>query len=613
MKARLPEAAGGRPGHAGRSGPASFSGPSSRMKTGDAAGAGALVSGALGAALLAMALLLAPGVAWGQNVCAGTYSISTDSSITCGDQAWDRIDHVVSGSASLTITAPGGPATVFSGTTTTPGLRINAAANTSDGDYTIRLGTQGAVRVTGSGRGVDIDKLGGAGTATVEVGSAVTIGSSTSSVGEHGIRVRGGSDGVTITNAGTIYATYEGIDAAMGGAGTLRVTHSGAITSTSSTNSPGMLLVSNGAGPMLVTTSGDVTATTSTQRGINMRAEGDGAMTLTATGGTITSAAEGISIESRGTGDVTIRGTDANTGPTITSSGSHGIQVYKTSAATAGDISITTTGGSIDGQGGNGIRAHWQTYAAGNGGISVTVGAGASVTGSAVGVYVANGGSGLMVERKYTPEYGEGIESGEDPGEPDELVAAMHGADALRNQLVTIEGTVTGGTGAAVFLAGGGGVLVLEGGKVHAGSSGLGIAADGPMLVYIDGEVRGGAGGAAAVYLPNGGGVTVGLNGRVLANGADQRHPWATMATDTVTVTLVVAGLYREDAAEAIARVEGGYQSIGNDSVYLREVRNGNVHRLRHATVRTPRHHAEHLGLQRSSVGVLAPLRGGGG
>ena len=197
------------------------------------------------------------------------------------------------------------------------------------------------------------------------------------------------------------------------------------------------------------------------------------------------------------------------------------------------------------------------------------------MTGSAAGVYLANGGSGLMVARKYTSGYGVGVAPGVDPGDPDEEVAATHGegadAVALRDQLVTVRGTVTGGTGAAVFLAGGGGVLVLEGGSVRAGSSGLGISGDGPMLVYIDGEVRGGAGGAAAVHLPNGGGVTIGPNGRVLADGADYAIQGASGAP--VTVTLVVAGLYREDAEAALARVTGGYRYVG--SFHFREELNG--------------------------------------
>ena len=234
-------------------------------------------------------------------------------------------------------------------------------------------------------------------------------------------------------------------------------------------------------------------------------------------------------MESRGTGTVTIRGTAAGetqSGPTITSSGSHGIHVHKSgSSATAGNISITTTGGSITAGTGTSHGIHVQDHSGytgavtidnaadvtasggrginvsrlGSGSISVTVGAGASVTGSAAGVYVANGGSGLMVARKYTPGYGVGIAPGGNPGDPDELVAAMHGeggsAVALRNQLVTVRGTVTGGTStAAVHLTGGRGVLVLEGGSVRVGSSGSGIVADGPALGVHRrrGEGRGG-------------------------------------------------------------------------------------------------------------------------
>ena len=607
MKARLPEAAGGRPGHAGRSGPgpASFSGPSSRMKT---AGAGTPVFGALAASLLAAAaLLLAPGAAWAQGCGGTTNAISTDSVLTCSDGSHSAVRFIGQGSADITIIAPGGTATTISGTSATHSLSLTAASNAVTGNYAIYLGARpssnpgatGAASLTGAGRGINIDMVGSSGSATVEVGSGGTIGSSTDSIDQHGIRVRGGGGGsgtanVTITNAGTIYATYEGIDAARTGTGTLTVTHTGAITSTSTTGSPGMLLVTQDTGPMVVTTSGDVTATGSatTQRAISMRAEGNGAITLTATGGTITSSAQGIHIESRGTGAVTIQGTVANTGPTI-AAGTHGIHVQKTSTAASGNISITTTGGSITAgtgtshhgihvqdhsgytgnvtidnaaditAGGRGISVDRQ----GSGSISVTVAAGTTVTGGTAGVYVGGAATGLQVARKYTPEY----EMGQD-GE--QLVSVTYGdpAVALRNQLVTVRGTVNGGTGAAVRLSGGGGLLVLGGGSVRAGSSGVAISADGPALVYIDGEVRGGAGGAAAVNLPNGGRVTVGLNGRVEANGAGAAIRGAAGAP--VTVTVVVAGLNPQAAAAARARVVGGYENVG-DGVRLSEHQSG--------------------------------------
>ena len=146
---------------------------------------------------------------------------------------------------------------------------------------------------------------------------------------------------------------------------------------------------------------------------------------------------------------------------------------------------------------------------------------------------------------------------------------------ALLNQLVTVHGMVTGGTVAAVHLSGGGAVLVMEGGRVHAGASGTGILVNdpGPALVYVDGEVKGGADGAAAVHLTGGGSVIVGLNGSVQANGA--AHALRSDGEAAATLTLVTGDviLYREDAEEAHARVEGSAKGIGN--VRFREDRAG--------------------------------------
>ena len=233
-----------------------------------------------------------------------------------------------------------------------------------------------------------------------------------------------------------------------------------------------------------------------------------------------------------------------------------------------GDVRVAMTGGSIDSRG-DGIRAWYATPHANNGGISVTVAAGTTVTGGMAGVHVANAGTGLMLARKYTYGY-----APDDTA--DELVAVMHGegadAAALRNQLVTVAGTVTGGTDAGVRLSGGGAVIVMEGGRVHAGASGVGIGADGPALVYVDGEVKGGAGGAAAVHLSGGGSVTVGPNGRVQANGAARAIRGGGTAATMVALTLVTERLvpYREDVN---AQVDGSLAGV--DEARLREYRDG--------------------------------------
>ena len=173
------------------------------------------------------------------------------------------------------------------------------------------------------------------------------------------------------------------------------------------------------------------------------------------------------------------------------------------------------------------VRALLDRYNVGN--INV------AVTGAGAGVYVANAGEGLRIPKRHAPRAIRDLPVNEDAGEG--ALIAMGGLDAAGDaietryldQLVTVAGTVTGGTDAAVHLSGGGAVIVEEGGKVHAGSSGVAIKVNdpGPAYLFIDGEVKGrvtGEGEApapAAVHLPGGGGVIVGLNGKVEANGAE--------------------------------------------------------------------------------------------
>ena len=237
-----------------------------------------------------------------------------------------------------------------------------------------------------------------------------------------------------------------------------------------------------------------------------------------------------------------------------------------------GDVHVAVNEGSIRAARGDGIRAYYATPHDDNGGIRVTVAAGTTVTGGLAGIYVANAGPGLTLEKKYTPGYGK-------DDDPDELVAVTHGegADAvpLRNQLVTVAGMVTGGTDAAVHLSGGGAVVVLAGGKVHAGSSGVAIKVNdpGPALVYVasGGEVRGGQGGDAAMDLPGGGSVIVGLKGSVRANGADNAIRGGDTGETMVALTLNTdrPDPYKEDVDDQLGP-EDTLEGVG--SVLLREV-----------------------------------------
>ena len=102
-----------------------------------------------------------------------------------------------------------------------------------------------------------------------------------------------------------------------------------------------------------------------------------------------------------------------------------------------GDIQVDVTGGTIESEG-DGVHARYVVPHDRNGAIAVTVADGAQITGKRHGIYV--GGAGLAA-----------------------------GNDDLRAQTVTVNGVVTGGTGAGVYLAGGGMVTVGETGRVVAG------------------------------------------------------------------------------------------------------------------------------------------------
>ena len=226
----------------------------------------------------------------------------------------------------------------------------------------------------------------------------------------------------------------------------------------------------------------------------------------------------------------------------------------------ADDIRIAVNGGSIDSRG-DGVRAYFTTPHNSNGRIDVTVAEGATVAGGVAGVYAANAGMG---EIAGDSPWGKALYLDED--------ATL----ALRRQFVTVHGTVTGGTDAAVHLSGGGALIVGEKGKVHAGSSGRAVLVNDPgrSEIVIHGEVRGGAGARAAVDVTGGGTVTVGLTGRVTANGATRAiHAGKATPDDTRRTAVVlhvpadtgVDGRVSKEAADAAsARVQGG---IGGDGI----------------------------------------------
>ena len=201
-----------------------------------------------------------------------------------------------------------------------------------------------------------------------------------------------------------------------------------------------------------------------------------------------------------------------------------------------GNIRIRVNGGSIV-SASDGVRALYAFPDLRNGAIELTVAEGATVTGAAAGVYVANAG---------------------------------RGSDGILNQHVTVNGTVTGGTDAAVHLAGGGRLTVGRTGRVVAGSSGRAVLVNdpGPAEIVVDGLVRGRQGAPAAVDLTGGGTVTVGLTGKVEAGGATLAIRGAPDAETTVEIHVdnktYAAGIHKGNARQLLAaRVDGGTVAPG--------------------------------------------------
>ena len=211
-----------------------------------------------------------------------------------------------------------------------------------------------------------------------------------------------------------------------------------------------------------------------------------------------------------------------------------------------GDIRVAMNGGSIASRG-DGIRAYYATPNDRNGRIDVTIAAGTTVTGANAGIYAANAGMG---EVTAASDWGQSLDL-------DETVM-------LRQQFVTVNGMVTGGTDAAVHLAGGGALLVGDKGRVMAGSSGRAILVNDPgrSMIVINGVVSGGSGSGddavAAIHTDGGGRITLGRTGRVmLATDATDAIRADGDATTRVVVIVDGAMVYSENAGVAAGRLGG--------------------------------------------------------
>ncbi len=320
--------------------------------------AGGRLSALAASLALAAALLLTPGGAWAVDECGAAVS----GAATCDDMARNNIRYDVTGTDSLTLTVPGGTATTITAAGTNPGILLNAASGGS-GNLALTVGSASTVSIVETGGdsvGIQLEPL-GSGTSMIDLRDTVTIGTSGTRMGGSGIRIWNAATAgaTTVTNAGAIYADAStgntaGIFVRGGDASASAMT----VTNTGTVDANGNAIwvqnaLPGAAGAITVANSG--TLRSANARGIFVRIFGSSTAataTVTLTGGAIEAAQQGVYVQSEGAGAVIVQGTAANaetqTGPIITSSGGHGIHVHKDGAsATAGDISITTTGGSI--------------------------------------------------------------------------------------------------------------------------------------------------------------------------------------------------------------------------------------------------------------------------
>ena len=196
----------------------------------------------------------------------------------------------------------------------------------------------------------------------------------------------------------------------------------------------------------------------------------------------------------------------------------------------AGAIQVDVTGGSITAEG-NGVEALYAVPHDSNGAIAVTVAERARITGGADGVYLRGAGA----------------------------------TGGVRSQRVTVNGAVTGGTGAGVRMIDGGRLVVGKTGRIGA-ASGVGVLSDGAGDLHatvegtVEGDVRIRGGGKLTLDVRKGGAVTGTVRdpvGPLTVAGSIGRLLYTSGGAVTVTRTGALTGVEADGRTEAI-RTESG-------------------------------------------------------
>ncbi|WP_152032848.1 autotransporter outer membrane beta-barrel domain-containing protein [Ereboglobus luteus] len=266
-----------------------------------------------------------------------------------------RSNVTVNAATALYFSSPNGATTINNAGTITGA--DSAIQNTSGGTAAVRLVNTGNLISQGlSGLSSAVELYSDSGAITVEHNAGTIVAQNQASTG-HAIDLYSTSGNLTVTTAAgatvTAAGSGRGIEA-ISSTGDINITTRGAVTTA---NGDG--IYAGSAGAIDITTTGNVIAT-GNGRGIVAAGTGTEDIKITANGGVIRTANNSGIVATNnaaGAGDITIDTTGATLD--INVSGSQGIQASFTNAAATGDISVTTGAGTIrlDVNGDDGIQA----------------------------------------------------------------------------------------------------------------------------------------------------------------------------------------------------------------------------------------------------------------
>ncbi len=304
------------------------------------AGTGAFVSGVLGAALLAAALLLPPGEARAEAECgAGNLPVLTCSNAAYSDGIWYRNTNALNSGTGNTVHVTGSTATTTITAGSIQAVGVSLRNNINGRSITLNVGgetggtahvvhiVQGTNTRTQDDRnnGVYVSQQRWSVPTTVNVRSGVTIGTSSTPMKRHGIYMRlnplGGAGAGVIDNAATIFAAKQGIRLHREVAGTTQattITNRGAISAGEGNaadtsayrdqpNGIVMLYDVGGSGPATITNTGDITVS-GAYIGILMDYRGTGAAEINNEGAIAATMGRGIQFDYNGAGTLTNSG-----------------------------------------------------------------------------------------------------------------------------------------------------------------------------------------------------------------------------------------------------------------------------------------------------------------